>query len=60
MGAGGRDGDGGGRGAGGRGGPGRGRGEGRGPVFFRPPFKNNFNVPVPIPFTGDGFAMRKR
>lgn len=48
----------GGRGDGGRGG--RGRGEGRGPVFFRPPFKNNFNVPVPIAFTGDGFAMRKR
>lgn len=28
--------------------------------YYRPPFKHNQTIPVNIPFTGDGYEVRKR
>jgi hypothetical protein len=42
-------------------GPGGGTGAGATPgQFYRPPFKFNQTISVNIPFTGDGYAVRKR
>eukprot|EP00602_Paraphysomonas_sp_CaronLab_P001533 CAMPEP_0185030436 /NCGR_PEP_ID=MMETSP1103-20130426/17406_1 /TAXON_ID=36769 /ORGANISM="Paraphysomonas bandaiensis, Strain Caron Lab Isolate" /LENGTH=646 /DNA_ID=CAMNT_0027565573 /DNA_START=216 /DNA_END=2154 /DNA_ORIENTATION=+ len=41
-------------------GAGGGRGGPQSGLFYKPPFKFSQNVPVNIPFTGDGFGVRKR
>ena len=39
---------------------GRGGGHREGSASYRPPYRFNTTVPVDIPFTGDGFHLRKR